>query len=119
MDKLKPVGTPSASLSESESRPARARRRPARFDDGDVSTSQQPSQTSRYTVDALPEHSQTEYVGVEKTWRLDLPKGLVTGRPPSIYPGIDQKRLEELDEYYSKTWEVALVYSSSRSSPKP
>ncbi|OAQ59517.1 transposase [Purpureocillium lilacinum] len=109
LDDLEPIKTPSAPVKEFESRSVRARRRPARFDDDEVSTSQQRSQTSRYTVDALPEHSQTEYVGFEKPLAFEISqKSSLPADHRAYIRASFNNGWKKLDEYYSKLGESPL-----------
>ncbi|KAJ6437054.1 peptidyl-prolyl cis-trans isomerase-like 4 [Purpureocillium lavendulum] len=86
MDDLEPIGTPSASLRESESRPVRARRRPARFDD-----------------------DETEYVGVEKPLAYEISqRGSLPADHRAYIRASINNGWKKLDEYYSKLGESPL-----------
>lgn len=103
-DDLEPVGTPS--------RPTRARRRPARFDDDEFHGSQQ-SQISRYTVNALPEHSQTEYSTLDEplAHRISQKSSLPADHRAYIRASINNG-WKKLDEYYSKLGESPLFVAA-------
>ena len=68
LDDLQSIG-----LRDIENRPTRARRRPARFDD-EMYMAQQRSQTPRFTIAALPEHSRTEYDSLDKSPSIRSPR---------------------------------------------
>ena len=109
LNDLEPIEDLAAPLTESESRPVRARRRPARFDDDGVSVSQQRSQTPRYTANALPEHSQTEYTGADKPlpYEISQKSSLPADHRAYIRASINNG-WKKLDEYYSKLGESPL-----------
>ncbi|KAK5988727.1 hypothetical protein PT974_10216 [Cladobotryum mycophilum] len=59
---------------EAGSRPTRPHRRHARFDDDEIYGLQQQSRARRYTIDALPEHSQAEYTTREGPNTKTIPR---------------------------------------------
>ncbi|OHW95676.1 transposase-like protein [Colletotrichum incanum] len=110
LDDLKPVGKASTTPQrEPDIRPSRTRRRPARFDDDDISISRQQSQPSRFTVAALPEHSQTEYTALDKpaAYETSQKSSLPAEHRAYIRASINNG-WKKLDEYYSKVGESPL-----------
>ncbi|RKK06782.1 hypothetical protein BFJ65_g18336 [Fusarium oxysporum f. sp. cepae] len=103
------IGRASAPLRGTNIRPARSRRRPARFDGEEVYVSQQRSQAPTFTVAALPEHSQAEYAALDKppaskiSQKSSLPADHRAYSRASINNG-----WKKLDEYYSKLGESPL-----------
>ncbi|KJZ75821.1 hypothetical protein HIM_04645 [Hirsutella minnesotensis 3608] len=97
LDDLESIG-----LREFESRPTRARRRPARFDD-EMYMAHQRSQTSRFTIAALPEHSRTEYDSLDKSpsHQISQMSSLPADHRAYIRASINNG-WKKLDEYYNK-----------------
>ncbi|KAM4061960.1 PIF1-like helicase [Hirsutella rhossiliensis] len=102
-DDLEPIG-----LRELESRPTRARRHPDRFDD-EIYMFQQRSQTSRFTVAALPEHSRTEYDSLDKppSHEISQESSLPADHRAYFRASINNG-WKKLDEYYNKLGESPL-----------
>ncbi|ODA78128.1 hypothetical protein RJ55_06731 [Drechmeria coniospora] len=103
LDDVEPIG-----LREFESRPTRARRRPARFDD-EIYMVQQQTQTTRFTVAALPEHFRTEYDVLDKppSHEISQKSSLPADHRAYIRASINNG-WKKLDEYYNKLGESPL-----------
>ena len=103
------IGRASAPLRGTNIRPARSRRRPARFDGEEVYVSQQRSQAPTFTVAALPEHSQAEYAALDKppASKISQKSSLPADHRAYIRASINNG-WKKLDEYYSKLGESPL-----------
>ncbi|KAM5529017.1 transposase-like protein [Fusarium oxysporum f. sp. phaseoli] len=103
------IGRASAPLRGTNIRPARSRRRPARFDGEEVYVSQQRSQAPTFTVAALPEHSQAEYAAFDKppASKISQKSSLPADHRAYIRASINNG-WKKLDEYYSKLGESPL-----------
>ncbi|KNB16592.1 hypothetical protein FOXG_14416 [Fusarium oxysporum f. sp. lycopersici 4287] len=103
------IGRASAPLRGANIRPARSRRRPARFDGEEVYVSQQRSQAPTFTVAALPEHSQAEYAALDKppASKISQKSSLPADHRAYIRASINNG-WKKLDEYYSKLGESPL-----------
>ncbi|KAH7472043.1 hypothetical protein FOMA001_g13021 [Fusarium oxysporum f. sp. matthiolae] len=103
------IGRASAPLRGTNIRPARSRRRPARFDGEEVYVSQQRSQAPTFTVAALPEHSQAEYAALNKppASKISQKSSLPADHRAYIRASINNG-WKKLDEYYSKLGESPL-----------
>ncbi|KAG6996788.1 putative AC transposase [Fusarium oxysporum f. sp. conglutinans] len=103
------IGRASAPLRGTNTRSARSRRRPARFDGEEVYVSQQRSQAPTFTVAALPEHSQAEYAELDKppASKISQKSSLPADHRAYIRASINNG-WKKLDEYYSKLGESPL-----------
>ncbi|KAG6989973.1 Vanillin dehydrogenase [Fusarium oxysporum f. sp. conglutinans] len=103
------IGRASAPLRGTNIRPARSRRRPARFDGEEVYVSQQRSQAPTFTIAALPEHSQAEYAALDKppASKISQKSSLPADHRAYIRASINNG-WKKLDEYYSKLGESPL-----------
>ncbi|PWI64318.1 hypothetical protein PCL_11289 [Purpureocillium lilacinum] len=90
-------------------RPDRARRLPARFDDGEVYVARERTQTSRFTESVLPEHSRSEYLTVGKSPASEISqKNTLPADHRAFIRTSINNGWKKLDEYYSKLGESPL-----------
>ncbi|KAK4058953.1 hypothetical protein Purlil1_14417 [Purpureocillium lilacinum] len=90
-------------------RPDRARRLPARFDDGEVYVARQRTQTSRFTESVLPEHSRSEYLTMGKSPASEISqKNTLPADHRAFIRTSINNGWKKLDEYYSKLGESPL-----------
>jgi hypothetical protein len=109
LDDLEPIGTPLADPRESNGRPSRVRRLPARFDEDEVYEPPQRSQLPRFTESALPVHSRAEYSTVEKRSASGISQKstLPANHRAYIWASINNG-WKKLNEYYNKLGESPL-----------
>ncbi|EGU72932.1 hypothetical protein FOXB_16559, partial [Fusarium oxysporum f. sp. conglutinans Fo5176] len=109
MDAVERNVTASVNLRESNGRPSRVRRLPARFDEDEIYALPQRSQPSRFAESALPPHSRAEFSTVEKRSASEMSqKSTLPADHRAYIRASINNGWKKLNEYYDKLGESPL-----------
>ncbi|RYC78609.1 hypothetical protein BFJ63_vAg18517 [Fusarium oxysporum f. sp. narcissi] len=109
MDAVERNVTASVNLRESNGRPSRVRRLPARFDEDEIYALPQRSQPPRFAESALPPHSRAEFSTVEKRSASEMSqKSTLPADHRAYIRASINNGWKKLNEYYDKLGESPL-----------
>ncbi|KAJ0136169.1 Uncharacterized protein HZ326_20826 [Fusarium oxysporum f. sp. albedinis] len=109
MDAVERNVTASVNLRESNGRPSRVRRLPARFDEDEIYALPQRSQPPRFAESALPPHSRAEFSTVEKRSASEMSqKSTLPADHRAYIRASINNGWKKLNEYYGKLGESPL-----------